>query len=189
MKNQVHFFLNAYDFSNAFCLWNRRICLDILTSIGFPDSAIRFVHGFLENQSVISTDFNNSISVPEILTVGSTQGQIMSDLLFLIVVNFFRPLLDREVTDFLSFYIRFRYVDDTNDIGSSPHASAIKLMIKRLFKDLESQSKSVALKLNEIKTQIITSIPKSDLDPIDDSFIIQNRNLQSEFISILRVKS
>ena len=126
MKSSKYFFLNAYDFSNAFCLWNRRILCSILATLGFSSTIVDFVQDFLINQSIIRTDFNNSLSCPEILTVGSTQGQIGSDLLFLIIINFFSPLLNEDIYEKLIDFVRSRYMDDTTDSGCSNDLASVK---------------------------------------------------------------
>ena len=164
--------LVKYDFSNAFgTLFHERVIL-ASREVGLHENVINFIVSYLRNQkwaeTIVQDDYGFYLSDQIKMDRGTVQGQIGSDVLFVIQQICLKALdgIDRS-----------SYVDDINDIASdrtpitvSP-APGVSITLKTIDKDKSSkntvkmalqneemlveQSKKVGFAINAGKTRYI----------------------------------
>ena len=151
--------VTKYDFSNAFGTINHTVLISVLRQLNLSDSVLNYFCEYLENQKMAKTVISDksgiytSDFVP--MEKGTVQGQIGSDLCFIIQQLCLKPLDE---------VFRTLYVDDLNDVISAvTEFAAISTAIAN-ERVLVSQSLQVCFKINDDKT---TYIPFN----IDDSFL------------------
>ena len=170
--------LALLDYSKAFDCANHRLILAKLESLGFKNSALKWVASYLINRSqFVSTD--KGVSTKLFLLNGVPQGSILGPLLFTILIS--------DIHKCLKFCKHHVYADDTQ-IFISDKIQNINNMILRLNEDLNSIacfSKNNCLKLNSTKTNYIiiasekniSKIKKIELYPVQiDNQIIERKS-------------
>ena len=139
-----------YDFSNAFGTIHHAAVMEIFRQLNISENSLNYIEGYLENQQIAQTVISDKtgfhFSKPIKMSRGCPQGQVGSDLIFLVQQFIFQEL---------SEVYRSSYMDDLNDICSrDTDCNTIKL-VKDNEAALVVQSSQAGFALNEDKTTYI----------------------------------
>ena len=151
--------VTKYDFSNAFGTINHTVLTSVLKQLNLSEPVLNYFCEYLENQKMAKTVISDKsgIYTSDFVSMekGTVQGQIGSDLCFIIQQLCLRPLDE---------VFRTLYVDDLNDVISATSEFAAISTATANERALIAQSLQVCFKINDDKT---TYIPFN----IDDSFL------------------
>ena len=192
IKNKIPTLLVKYDFSNAFGTLFHDHVLTAAEEIGLHPNVIHYIQTYLRNQkwteTVIKDDYGVYISPMIKMDRGTVQGQIGSDVLFVIQQICFKALENIR---------RSSYMDDINDISYDDSKIVVepepglKIELKKIDKDKSSkntvtkalenerilieQSQKVGFAINAGKTRYIPF-------NIDDNYLLE-RGISADMIS------
>ena len=140
--------LVKYDFSNAFGTLHLPTLIHTLRGLNLSDNAIEYISNFFifqrKTQTIVSDKTGIHYSKVTTMNRGAPQGQIGSDLFFLI-----QQLVLRELEDIY----RTIYVDDLNDVASEKTEDETVQLALRNERALVCQVKQIGFMLNDGKTE------------------------------------
>ena len=167
------------DYSKAFDCANHKLILAKLKSMGFKNSALKWIDSYLSNRSQqVVTDKGESTFIE--LNNGVPQGSILGPLLFTILVS--------DIARNIKFCKYHLYADDTQIYLSGKVGDIVKL-IKKINRDLNSISEfslNNSLKLNEGKSVFIIIGSKQNILKINKlklpEIVINNKSIERKTV-------
>lgn len=165
--------LVKYDYSNAYGCTNPELVIKALKQINLSDKSLEYLRGYIYNQrwcrTVISDKLGFHLSDLIEMLRGQAQGQIGSDLIFIIQQLVLQELIE---------VFRTLYIDDLNDIIAKLSENDTIELCKNNERELKEQSTAVGFCLNEDKTTYINfnlndqTLIDNDMKPTHSSSLL-----------------
>ena len=115
------------DFSKAFDTIDHNILLQKLNYYGFRGLTYEWIKSYLSNR-LQKTNYNGTISEPEVITCGVPQGSVLGPLFFILYIN------DIYTVSPILFFVLF--ADDTNILISGKNLEELNTILNAELKKI-----------------------------------------------------